>query len=53
MRRWKSKLLEALITEVMKDDIVNATPKMQLGGMPGASSVEHLVGYNKNLDEIT
>ena len=35
--------MEALITEVMKDDIVNATPKMQLGGMPGASSVEHLV----------
>ena len=43
MRQWRSKLLEALITEVMKDDIVNATPKMQLGGMPGASSVEHLV----------
>ena len=35
--------MEALITKVMKDDIVNATPKMQLGGMPGASSVEHLV----------
>ena len=27
----------------MKDDVVNATPKMQLGGMPGASSVEHLL----------
>ena len=35
--------MEALITEVMKGDIVNATPKMQLGGMPGASSVKHLV----------
>ena len=43
MRQWRSKLLEALITEVMKDDIVNATPKMQLGGMPGAFSVQHLV----------
>ena len=43
MRQLRSKLLEALITEVMKDDIVNATPKMQLGGMPGSSSVEHLV----------
>ena len=43
MRQWRSKLLEAIISEVMKDDIVNATPKMQLGGMPGASSVEHLV----------
>ena len=43
MRQWRSKLLEALIMEVMKDEIVNATPKMQLGGTPGASSVEHLV----------
>ena len=43
MRQWRSKLLEALVTEAMKNDIVNATPNMQLGGMPGASSVEHLV----------
>ena len=43
MRQWQSKLLEALITEVMKDDIVDATPMMQLGGMSRASSVEHLV----------
>ena len=43
MREWRSKLLESIVTEVMKDDIVNATPKMQLGGMPGASSVEHLL----------
>ena len=43
MRGWKSKLLEALVTEKMKPKIVEATPKFQLGGMPGASSVEHLV----------
>ena len=43
MREWRSKLLESIVTEVMKDDVVNATPKMQLGGMPGASSVKRLV----------
>ena len=40
MRKWRSKLLEAIITEVMKGDIVNATPKIQLGGIQGSSSVE-------------
>ena len=43
MRHWRCKLLEALITEEMKENIVRATPKMQLGGMPKTSSVEHLV----------
>ena len=43
MRQWQSKLLEALITKIMKDDIINATPEIQLGGRPGASSVDHLV----------
>ena len=43
MRGWKPKLLEALITEKMKPKIVEATPKFQLGGMPGASATEHLV----------
>ena len=41
--QWHCKLLEALITEKMKNNIVNNTPKIQLGGMPGSSSVEHLV----------
>ena len=43
MRHWHSKLIEALITEKMKADIVEATPQIQLGGMPGASCVDHLV----------
>ena len=43
MRHWRCKLLEALVTEKMKANIVNNTPKTQLGGMPGCSSVEHLV----------
>ena len=43
MRPWRSKLIESLVTQQMKENIVKATPKIQLGGMPGASSVEHLV----------
>ena len=43
MRHWRCKLLEALVTEKMKSNIVNNTPKIQLGGMPGCSSSEHLV----------
>ena len=43
MRHWRSKLLESLVTESMKDKIVNATPKFQLGGMPKCRSVENLV----------
>ena len=43
MRFWRSRLLEALVTENMKEDIVKACPINQLGGMPGAMSVEHLV----------
>ena len=43
MKFWRSRLLEALVTENMKEDIVKACPKNQLGGMPGAMSVEHLV----------
>ena len=43
MRFWRSRLLEALVTENMKEDIVKACPNNQLGGMPGAMSVEHLV----------
>ena len=35
--------MESIVTEIIKDGIVNATPKMQLGGLPGASSVEHLL----------
>ena len=43
LRCWRSKLIEALATQKMKSKIVAATPNIQLGGMPKASSVEHLV----------
>ena len=43
LNNWHSKLIESLVTEKMKADIVEATPQIQLGGMPGASCVDHLV----------
>ena len=43
MKSWEAKLCEALVTETMKEDIVNACPKIQIGGMPKSMSVEHLV----------
>ncbi len=43
MRMWQSRLFTSLITEKIKSKVVEATPKSQLGGMPGQSSVDHLV----------
>ena len=42
-KMWEAKLCEALITEHMKELIVMACPNIQIGGMPGSSSTEHLV----------
>ena len=39
----RKKLLEALITEKMKPQKVEATPEIQLGGMPTSQSVKHIV----------
>ena len=43
MKHWRPKLLEGLITEKMKANIVSATPAIQIGGMPGSQSVQHLI----------
>ena len=43
MRFWRSRLLEALVTENMKKILSMPAQKNQLGGMPGTMSVEHLV----------
>ena len=40
---WDAKLCEALVTKHMKPKIVKACPNIQIGGIPKASSVEHLV----------
>ena len=40
---WEAKLFEALVTRCMKEKIVVACPNIKIGGMPGSSSVEHLV----------
>ena len=40
---WDAKLCEALVTKHMKPKIVKACSNIQIGGIPKASSVEHLV----------
>ena len=40
---WDAKLCEAIVTKHMKPKIVKACPNIQIGGIPKASSVEHLV----------
>ena len=52
MKCWRAKLLEALITEKMKPQIVAATPKIQIGGMPSSQSVEHLVTLKTWMKQI-
>ena len=42
----EAKLCEALLTEHMQERIVAACPNIQIGGMPGSFSVEHLVTLN-------
>ena len=42
-KMWEAKLCEALVTEHMKPKIIRACPNIQIGGMPGSSSTEHLV----------
>ena len=54
MKCWRPKLLEAIITDNMKSQIVSATPNIQIGGMPGHNSTEHLVTlktWMKQLEE--
>ena len=52
MKCWRAKLLEALITEKMKPQIVEATPNIQIGGMPQSQSVEHLVTLKTWMKQI-
>ena len=43
IKHWRSKMIEALVTQKMKQKIVEATPKFQLGGMPKCQSTELLI----------
>ena len=52
MKCWRAKLLEALVTEKMKPQIVEATPNIQIGGMPQSQSVEHLVTLKTWMKQI-
>ena len=42
-KEWDAKFLEALVSERMKELITKQRPKMQIGGMKGNSSSEHLI----------
>ena len=42
-KHWDGQLCEALVTKHMKPKILEACPKIQIGGIPKASSAEHLV----------
>ena len=40
---WKSRLTETLVTGMMKEDIIQAGTKFQIGGIPGHRIEEHLI----------
>ena len=42
-KEWDAKFLEALVSERMKPLITKNCPRMQIGGMKGNSSSEHLI----------
>ena len=41
-KEYRPRVLEAIVVEKMKSKIIEATPNIQIGGMPGHSSSEHL-----------
>ena len=43
LKDWKPRLTETLITEMMKEDIIKAGTKFQIGGVPGHRIEEHLI----------
>ena len=43
LKEWKPRLTETLLTVMMKDDILTAGTKFQIGGVPGHRIEEHLL----------
>ena len=43
LKLWKSRVTESLVTGMMKNDIVKAGTKFQIGGIPGHRVEEHLI----------
>ena len=43
LKDWKPKLAETLVTNMMKEDILKAGTKFQIGGVPGHRIEEHLM----------
>ena len=46
-KEWDSKFLEALVSERMKTFITKNCPRIQIGGIRGNSSSEHLIVVKK------
>ena len=42
-KEYRARVLEAVVVENMKKKIIEETPNIQIGGMPGHSSAEHLL----------
>ena len=43
LKDWKARLVEVLVTEMMKEDILKSGTKYQIGGIPGHRIEEHLI----------
>ena len=52
-REWRSRLCDKIVTDKMKPDIVKACPSIQLGGIPEASSDDHLIHSGANQHKRT
>ena len=48
-RDWRSRLCDKIVTDKMKPDIVKACPNIQLGGIPEASSDDHLITLKQTM----
>ena len=43
LKEWKPRLTETLVTNMMKEDILKAGTKFQIGGVPGHRIEEHMI----------
>ena len=43
LKDWKPRLAETLVTNMIKEDILKAGTKFQIGGVPGHRIEEHLI----------
>ena len=53
LKDWKPRLTETIITSMMKEDILRAGTKYQIGGVPGHRIEEHLIVLKSFIQKIT